>query len=159
MKGLPLLIAASALTLGAAGEVAYAQQGLQGHQGQQQGMMGPGMMGPGMMMGDQSDSYLAYAKTQIGLEASQEQAWNAYITAIHDAAQTMADYRQTMMTAHMQGQMSMPDMQAQMLTFMEARTAAAKDINKAAKALYEKLTPQQRTIADRVLPQGMGMMW
>jgi hypothetical protein len=34
-----------------------------------------------------------------------------------------------------------------------------KDINKAAKALYEKLTPQQRTIADRVLPQGMGMMW
>lgn len=27
-----------------------------------------------------------------------------------------------------------------------------------AKSLYEKLTPQQRALADRLLPQGMGMI-
>ena len=70
----------------------------------------------------------------------------------------MDGYRQTMMATHMQGQVSMPDMQAQMLSFMEARLAAAKDINAAAKALYDKLNPQQRVTADRVLPRDMGMM-
>jgi hypothetical protein len=128
--------------------------------GMQGGMMGPGMMG-GMMMGPtgaQLDAHLAAAKGQLGIGADQEPVWSAYVEAVKNAADAMADYRQTMMTSCMQGQMSMPDMHAQMLSLMESRLAALKDINAAAKALYEKLNPQQRVLADRVLPQGMGMM-
>jgi hypothetical protein len=121
------------------------------------GMMGPGMMGGGMMAGN-LDAYLASAKTQLGIDAGQEQTWNGYVKAVKDAADTMAGYRQTMMTSCAQGQMSMPDMQAQMASMMQARLAATKDIATAAKALYEKLNPQQRALADRILPPGMGMM-
>lgn len=136
-----------------------------------QGMMGPGMPGSGMMMGPgmmggmmmgpssaQLDPYLAAAKGQLGIGADQEQAWSAYVEAVKKAADAMTSNRQAMMGACMQGQMSMPEMHAQMLSLMEARLAALKDVNAAAKALYEELNPQQRALADRVLPQGMGMM-
>lgn len=136
-------------------------QGMMGPGMQGGMMMGPGMMG-GMMMGPtggaQLDTHLAAAKGQLGIGADQEQAWNAYAEAVKNAANATASNRQAMMAGCMQGQMSMPDMHAQMLSLMEARLAALKDVNAATKALYEKLNPQQRMLADRVLPQPMSMM-
>lgn len=138
---------------------------------QGQGMMGPGMQGGGMMMGPgmmggmmmgptgtQLDAYLALAKGQLGISTDQEQAWTAYVESIKNAAGTMAGNRQAMMTSCMQGSMSMPDMHAQMVSLMETRLAALKEVGTAANALYDKLSPQQRGLADRLLPQGMGMI-
>ena len=100
-----------------------------------------GMHGGAMQHGQAMDQRLATLKSELKLTSSQEPAWQAFeqtvraqITA-HDQAHGTAQDGTDPRESH--------------ITFMEQRVAGMKEVAKARQDLYNALTPEQKTIADR----------
>ncbi len=152
---------AVAITAGlATAFVAVAHPGFGGHgpgYGYGPGMMGgggPGMMmggGPGMMMGwghgrmfagndtgiakFQQDR-LGELKSQLGITAEQQPAWDAFAAQAAEQAKTMRALRNDTGTA------TMPER-------MQQRQKAMASMSESFTRLYEALTPKQRELFDR----------
>lgn len=134
------------------------------HGGYGPGMMGygdghgPGMMGygggygPGMA-GAQggpaayADGRLAFLKTELGITADQESAWQAYAKQVKQQAEGMqALFAQAQSQAAAQ---SAPERLNQRAEFAKQRAANMESMSTAVKNLYAALTPEQKTVADQ----------
>jgi hypothetical protein len=126
-----------------------------------QGWYGPGMMGRGMMGGAgpwsfdpaQTTAWLDTAKSQIAITAQQEKAWSAYADAVKADRDAMVAMHNQMPAAMGWGA-SAPDRLQAHLALMSSRLASLETVQAATKGLYDALTPEQRTRADRVLWSG-----
>lgn len=111
------------------------------------GMHGPGGYGPGMgMMHGFGGPYaiegrLDTLKSELKLTGSQTKAWEAFETAVRGQTQAMIATHTAM---HATG----PNPDAH-IALMEQRLAGMKAVQKARGDLYNVLTPDQKTIADR----------
>lgn len=123
--------------------------------GMMSGMMGGGMMGRvgGPFDTQQTQTWLAQARTQIGVTPSQAAAWEAYSSAVEaDRASMLQMHAQ--MPAMMTARVSAPDRLQAHLGLMSARLASLQQIETATQALYQALTPEQRQRADQALWSG-----
>lgn len=134
---------------------------------------GPHGMGPRMMMGmggghgpmggafADPATRLASLKTELGITATQQQAWDAYAQVVQETATAMKAQHQGMdMTAiH---DMSDQDRQAFMAQMREQHEEAFEPIKAAAEKLLTALDETQKTKAKEILPglaeHGPGMM-
>lgn len=117
-------------------------------------MGGPGGMygqngGPGTMMGSgftqgYTDPQLSDLKTSLGITNDQENAWNAYVTAVQSRAEIMQSHRQAMIT---NGQIT----PQQRLAFRQQGFDQMQQVINARRTLYNSLTPEQRTRADELV--------
>jgi hypothetical protein len=89
---------------------------------------------------------LAYAKTLLGITASEAAAWKAYESVSRANVQRLRAARQAMMTAEQLGS-PIDRMQAQ-TNMMQAQLDARKALQPVTEALYKALTPEQRERAD-----------
>lgn len=122
---------------------------------------GPGMMGhggPGMMMGGghgpmfasnaadiakfQQDR-LAQLKSQLGITAEQQPAWDAFAAQAAEQAKTMQALHKDATAG------TMPERMKQHQQAMTERQKAMGSMSESFTRLYEALTPQQREVLDR----------
>jgi len=128
------------------------------------GGMGPGM-GPGMGMGfgvgmgmgpgqgwrgaadhdAMVDGRLAYMKSALKITATQEQAWNAFVTASKAQAASMDAWRDKMWATGV----TLPERMALRAEAMRQHAAGLSATSKAFAALYEVLTPEQKALTDQ----------
>lgn len=162
------IVAASALTIGTVSAVLAhggagpgAGQGWNGQPGMMggpNGMMGGpngmrggpnGMMGgPGRMMGSDPvahmDQRLTAMKSRLGITPEQEPAWDDFATALRSGAAMMGAHRQAMMGGE-------PVTQEQRLAFRQQGMGQMQQMAAAGEALYQALTPEQRSRAGRMM--------
>ena len=148
---------------------AAAQQHMQG--GMQQGMQNsPGMMqGQGMhdrMMGGMGgqmmgggpakhiEGRLAFLKTELGITDAQMDVWEDYAEAVRDAAGSMQQMHDTMMSGD--APTSFPARMERYDQMTSARIETLRTLRDAAVPLYETLDDEQKQVADSIM--GMGMM-
>jgi len=118
--------------------------------------MGPGMMGgygPGYGMGPQArfggnvDDNLAALKTELGITAKQDAAWQAFSKNAKQQNENRQAWYAKMQQARSAG--SAPELLAQRTEILKQREAEAEANATALKNLYAVLTPEQKTIADQ----------
>ena len=121
--------------------------------------MGPGMMGgygPGYGMGPQArfggnygnvDDNLAALKTELGITAKQDAAWQAFTKNAKQQNENRQAWFAKMQQARSVG--SAPELLAQRTEILKQREAVAEANAAALKNLYAVLTPEQKTIADQ----------
>ena len=145
-----------------------------------QGMMGYGMMGRGMMgmgmMARYPNGYLAFLKTEIGINAKQEKAWDTFAKALKEQAAAMQSHRAAMhgrraghmargsrmgpgMKGYGNGQSTpLPEALDQRIQAEQARIESLKALRDAAGPLYATLSDEQKAKANQLLG-GMGGCW
>ncbi len=118
------------------------------------GMMGEG---PGhMMMGERfSEHRLDALKSEIGIAASQEEVWKAYVTAVQTTGNAMRTTHMTMMDQN--SFKTLPERLDAQAAMMAAHQDAMKTVRDATLALYEKLDETQKKKADDLI-LGLGMI-
>ncbi len=118
--------------------------------------MGPGMMGgygPGYGMGPQArfgasvDDNLAGLKTELGITAKQDAAWQAFAKNAKQQSENRQAWFAKMQQARSAG--SAPEFLAQRTEILKQRQAEAEANATALKDLYAALTPEQKAIADQ----------
>ncbi|MGP1678471.1 MAG: Spy/CpxP family protein refolding chaperone [Burkholderiales bacterium] len=121
--------------------------------------MGPGMMGgygPGYGMGPQAmfngysgnaDEGLAALKSELGITASQDPAWQAFASNARQQNESRQAWFAKMQEARSAG--STPELLAQQTEFMKQRQTEMAANAAALKNLYIALTPEQKAIADQ----------
>ncbi len=118
--------------------------------------MGPGMMGgygPGYGMGPQArfgasvDDNLAALKTELGITAKQDAAWQAYAKNAKQQSENRQAWFAKMQQARSAG--SAPEFLAQQTEILKQRQTEAEANATALKDLYAALTPEQKAIADQ----------
>jgi hypothetical protein len=153
-KHVAALLAASALSFGI---TANAQQpgpgmGPGGGMGPGPGM-GPGgcpMMDGGQMKGGaRMEQHLAQFKSQLKITPQQEPLWQAFSDKAKAGMEQGKGHWQEMQQAK-----TAPERMNLMLEHMKQRTAAMEGANDAFKRLYDALTPDQKTVADKHQPFG-----
>ena len=136
------------------------------------GMMGPGMhdadmMGQGMCRGQMVmmraagmdgapashlEARLAFAKAELAITAAQDDAWQAYASALRSQAQQAG---MPAMHRAMADNAAFPARFDARITTLEGRLAGMKAIREAAVALYDKLDDGQKKKADMLLPMSL----
>lgn len=124
------------------------------------GRMGRGwggghMMGMGGMMGDPGehmDGRLAFIEAELGITEDQHDEWEAFASAVRDAAEGMRPMHEAMWSR--EERPALPERLDLMESMMQARLDAMKGVHGELSALYEALSPEQRERAERL----MGMM-
>lgn len=113
--------------------------------------MGPmhGRGGPGGMRGVNPaamvEAHLAYLKTDLGITAQQEPAWNAFAAKARKQAEGMhATWEKMRDDAG-----SVPERMQARAEAMKQRAAGMEAMAGAVKDLYAALTPEQKAIADK----------
>ena len=121
--------------------------------------MGPGMMGgygPGYGMGPQArfggnygnvDDNLAALKTELGITAKQDAAWQAFTRNAKLQNENTQAWFAKMQQARSAG--SAPELLAQQTEILKQRQTEVEAEAAALKNLYAVLTPEQKTIADQ----------
>jgi protein CpxP len=118
--------------------------------------MGPGMMGgygPGYGMGPQArfggnvDDNLAALKTQLGITAKQDAAWQEFTKNAKQQSENRQAWFAKMQQARSAG--SAPELLAQQTEIMKQRQTELAANAAALKNLYAALTPEQKAIADQ----------
>ena len=121
--------------------------------------MGPWMMGgygPGYGMGPRAmfggfygnvDDNLAALKTQLGITAKQDAAWQAFAKSAKQQNEHRQAWFAKMQQARIAG--SAPEFLAQQAEFVKQREADLEAHAAALKSLYAALTPEQRAAADQ----------
>ncbi len=121
--------------------------------------MGPGMMGghgPGYGTGPQArfggyygnvDDHLAALKTQLGITAKQDAAWQAFAKNAKQQSENRQAWFAKMQQARSAA--SAPEFLAQRAEILKQREAEAEANATALKDLYAALTPEQKAIADQ----------
>jgi hypothetical protein len=142
------------------------------------GMMGPGMMTSGMMnqgmmspmmcrgqMGAKGsagaptsylEARLAFAKSELAIDGSQEAAWQGYAAALRGQVQPMAA-RMAGMQQVMMGDADFPARFDARVAMLEDQLSGLKAVRDAAVGLYSKLTDAQKHNADTLLPMSLCM--
>src|SRR5579875_384104 len=124
------------------------------------GMMGGGGRGVGLGLMADPESYLAGLKSELGITATQEPAWDAYAEAVKTSAEQMRGAHQTMYEA--MGTATWQERQDMMNRMFETRQEAYTRVHTAAQKLLPALTPTQRSKAMALLPglraRARGMM-
>jgi len=112
---------------------------------------GPGYgMGPQAMFGGyygNTDESLAALKTQLGITAKQDAAWQAFVKNAKQQSENRQAWFAKMQQARSAG--SAPEFLAQQTEFMKQRQAELEASAAAMKNLYAALSPQQQAIADQ----------
>jgi hypothetical protein len=120
--------------------------------------MGPGMMmgqGPSMMGPDGFDTALADAlKIRLGIDASQEPAWRAYLDALRGSAETMRSMHENMSVVH-DPQVSAEKRVTLMDSMHESGSKAFGELGEARDALFAVLGEQHKADAQQLLPGPM----
>ena len=147
-KHIAALLAASAMAFG----VTASAQPQPGYNCYGMGPGGQGMSGK-QKMGDPAafaEQRLTQLKSQLKVTPQQEPLWQAFA----DKVKTSAGQMKSMHDAMWQQQMSAPDRMNRMVEHMKERTAAMESVNDSFKRLYDALTPEQKTVADKFHPFG-----
>lgn len=134
---------------------------------------GPNGMGPGMMMGmggghgpmggmfADPATHLAALKTELGITAQQQPAWDAYAEVVQDAAASMKAQRQSMDMTTIYN-MTDQDRHAFMTQMREQHEKVFEPVKAAAEKLLTGLDDAQKSKAKEILPglgeHGPGMM-
>jgi len=139
------LLATSALAFGLA--VQAAPQGMKGMGCEHES--GMGMMHRGSaMMGDpaaRAEQHLSQFKSHLKITPQQEPLWQAFAEKMQaNAGQGMKSMRE-----NMQQPMTAPERMDKMTAAMKERLAAMEATHESFKRLYDSLTPEQKTIADK----------
>lgn len=121
-----------------------------GRMGGPGGMHGPmmggpgkdrGMGGPGMMMGGDpqafADRHLARMKSELGITAEQEPAWNEFESVVRERMAMMGGHRQMMSAGAFPGADQRMAMHRDGMARMQA-------VRTAGQRLYQALTPEQQ---------------
>jgi len=117
------------------------------------GMHGYGMgygAGPQGMHGaypGSADEGLAGLKVELGIDAKQESAWQAYVDSVKQQEKDKQAWFAKMRDARAAG--SAPELLAQQTEVMKQRQAELEAASTALKTLYAVLTPEQKAIADQ----------
>ena len=158
MRTITKILGAGAVVaaVGALGTYAIAQQG-HGFGPGRMGMgheMGSGMMkGHGHAMGGFADpaSRLGTLKTEIGIKAEQQTAWDAYAKVVQDTATSMQEHREHVDrdAVHKMEPKQRQDFAAAML---KQRQEAFEKVKAAAETLLTKLDDAQKAKASGILP-------
>lgn len=101
---------------------------------------------------------LAYAEKKLGITDAQRDAWNGVVAAVKSGGDAMAKACETAKPADPKAPQTLPQRLDSMQTFATLRAEQATKVVPAVKALYEKLTPEQKTIADGFFSHGFGGM-
>jgi hypothetical protein len=110
------------------------------------GMGWGGRMGGGRMMNPAAaEARLDGVKSALKITAEQESAWNAYAGVVKAQAETRVKFREQMAATDPAAR---AELQSQ---HFAANAEAAKSLSAARDGLYAVLTPEQKTIADRVI--------
>ncbi len=115
--------------------------------------MDHGMMGAGGKLCDPAarvDEHLASLKDRLKLKSQQTDAWQSFETAVRAQAQGMAQARASKGRTAETG----TDAMEARIAFMEQRLAGMKTVLKARNDLYAVLTPEQKTVADKLMQHG-----
>ncbi len=124
---------------------------------------GPNGMGPGMMMGmggphgpmagrfADPAAHLAALKTELGITAVQEPAWDAYAKTVQETAAAMTAQHQGM-DMNALHDMSGQDRQVFMAQMHEQHAEAFESVKAAAEKLLPALDDTQKTKAKEILP-------
>ena len=162
-----LMATTAAVAIGAfalTGTTGFAESGRGTHMGMMGKDMGPGMMmghGPSMMGPSGFDTALAGAiKDRLGISENQVPAWQAYVDALSDYAETMRSMHDNMEAVH-DPKVSAEQRVALMDGMHESGSEAFKKLDKARDALLGVLSEEQKADAQRLLPRpmaGPGMM-
>jgi len=169
-KGSKIALAVgAALSLGlAAAELSAQPSGMGwGGYGMGPGMMGAGMMGgygmgPGAGMGYGMHGYgmgfggypgtaeerLAGLKSDLGITAKQEAAWQAFVNSAKQRDESRAAWFAKMREARIAG--SLPERLAQRDELFKQHQAERQATTSALKELYGALTPEQKSVADQL---------
>lgn len=165
-KRIIAILGAASLILGVTGTV-FAYGGYGPGWGGHRGMMGgPGVMmgGPGGMygqgMGSQfmrgtgplgiTEQQLSGLKTELGITAEQEGAWNAYVAALQGRTELMQSHRQAMLATG-------PATPDQRLAFHQEGLDQMQRVTTARRDLFSTLTPQQQARADSLAGWNCGL--
>lgn len=95
-----------------------------------------------MRHGERMEGRLSTLKSELKLTPAQEPAWAAFEQAVRKQFADRAE-------AHKQMQKTADDPMEARIAHMEQRLAGMKAVAKARKDLYEKLTAEQKAIADQ----------
>ena len=112
-------------------------------------MMGRGGGGMGYRFADPA-SYLDALKSELGIAATQEKAWNEYAAVVNGAAAQMRAIHQSMWESMYNA--TWEERRDMMNRTFRAREQAFKMVEDAAKALMPALSERQQGKADIVLP-------
>jgi len=106
---------------------------------------GYGMHGYGAFPG-QAEDRLADLKSQLGITAQQEPAWQAFVASAKQREQSREAWFAKMREARAAG--SLPEMLAQRDEMFKQQQAESQAATAALKDLYAALSPEQKAIAD-----------
>lgn len=112
-------------------------------------------MGPGMMMGERmkmmgdpaarAEQHLSQFKSQLKINAQQEPLWLAFA----EKAKAAAGQGMKAMREKAAEPMTAPERMSRMTGIMKERVVAMESVSESFARLYEALTPEQKTIADK----------
>jgi|SRR3972149_174026 len=112
--------------------------------------MGYGMQGYGMGYGadpEEAENRLADLKSQLGITAQQEPAWQAFVKSAKQREESRKAWFAKMREARTAG--SLPELLAQRDEVFKQQQAERQATTAALKELYAALSPEQRTLADQ----------
>jgi periplasmic protein CpxP/Spy len=126
------------------------------------GKMHGGGMGPEKMCADhdaRQAGMLAYAEKKLAITDAQRDAWNAVVTAMKSNNEAMTKMCDAAKTVDPAAPVTLPQRLDRMQAMTTMRVEHMGKVIPAVKALYEKLTPEQKTVADGLFAHGpMGGM-
>lgn len=111
--------------------------------------MGYGMHGGGMSFGagpEATENRLADLKSQLGITAQQETAWQAFVNSAKQREKSRQSWFDKMHEARTAG--SLPERLAQHDEVFKQQQVERQAATAALKDLYAALSPEQRTVAD-----------
>lgn len=111
--------------------------------------------------GSHTEGKLAFLKTELKINADQEQAWNTFANVVRQADKARSDMRESRHERRKEfmEERDLPPLNEridQHLHSMEEHLAMAKEMATATKTLYGQLTPEQRETADQMLASRHG---
>lgn len=113
--------------------------------------MGYGMHGYGMGFGGfpgTAEERLAGLKSELGITAKQEPAWQAFVTTAKQRDESRQAWFEKMREARISG--SLPERLAQRDEMLKQHEAERQATTSALKELYGVLTPEQKSVADQL---------
>jgi len=123
-------------------------QGPQGFgMGPGRGMRGYGMGPQGMFDDGSAEERLAGLKSELGITAKQETAWQAFVESARQRDESRESWFAKMREARAAG--SLPELMEQQDEVFKQHQAERQATTSALKGLYAVLTPEQKTIADQ----------
>ncbi len=130
--------------------------GKDGRPGPEGRMHGPGEHGPKAHANPAAlvEARLAYLKTDLGISAAQQSAWNAFAAQARKQAQERQAMHEKLRAEHEKMRAdkerpAVPERMEQLAEAMKHRAAAMESMAGSVRELYAALTPEQKKIADR----------